>query len=260
MSTQPIIQIQDVVTTFGDTVVHDRINCTVHEHEIYALLGGSGSGKSTLLREMILLQQPQSGTISVLGQDIATLSPTEAQRLRQKWGVLFQSGALFSSLTVGQNIELLYHEYTDLPANLVNELVKLKIDLVGLPSHARNLYPSQLSGGMIKRAALARALTLDPKLLFLDEPTSGLDPFSARQFDTLIYQLRDLLGLTVVMVTHDLDTIYHIVDRFTLLGEAKVVAEGSLEEVLAIDHPLIEYFFQTTTQTSHPKEIHGIQS
>jgi phospholipid/cholesterol/gamma-HCH transport system ATP-binding protein len=260
MSTPPIIQIQDVVTVFGDTVVHDRISCTVHEHEIYALLGGSGSGKSTLLREMILLQQPQSGSISILGQNIATLSPAETQKLRQKWGVLFQSGALFSSLTVGQNIELLYHEYTDLPASLINELVKLKIDLVGLPAHARYLYPSQLSGGMIKRAALARALALDPKLLFLDEPTSGLDPFSARQFDTLIHQLRDLLGLTVVMVTHDLDTIHHIVDRFALLGEAKVVAEGSLKEVLAIDHPLIEYFFQTTAQTSHQKEIHGIQS
>ena len=260
MSAKAIIQVQDVVTMFGDTVVHDHINCTIHEHEIYALLGGSGSGKSTLLREMILLKRPQSGTITILGQNIAMLSPVEAQQLRQKWGVLFQSGALFSSLTVGQNIELLYKEYTDLPTNLVNELVKLKIDIVGLPAHARHLYPSQLSGGMVKRAALARALALDPKLLFLDEPTSGLDPFSARQFDTLIYQLRDLLGLTVVMVTHDLDTIHHIVDRFALLGESKVVAEGSLREVLAINHPLIEYFFQTTAQTSHQKEIHGIQS
>lgn len=260
MSAKAIIQVRDVVTTFGDTVVHDHINCTIHEHEIYALLGGSGSGKSTLLREIILLQQPQSGTITLLGQNIATLSPGEVQQLRQKWGVLFQSGALFSSLTVGQNIEILYKEYTDLPANLVNELVKLKIDIVGLPAHARYLYPNQLSGGMVKRAALARALALDPKFLFLDEPTSGLDPFSARQFDTLIHQLRDLLGLTVIMVTHDLDTIHHIVDRFALLGEAKVVAEGSLKEVLEINHPLIEYFFQTPTQTSHQKEIHGIES
>ncbi|MCL4431855.1 MAG: ATP-binding cassette domain-containing protein [Epsilonproteobacteria bacterium] len=260
MNTQPIIQVQNVVTAFGSTVVHDRINCSIFEHEIYALIGGSGSGKSTLLRELILLQRPLSGTITVFGQNIDTLTPKDAQQLRQKWGVLFQSGALFSSLSVGQNIELLYREYTDLPTNLINELVKLKIDIVGLPAHARYLYPSQLSGGMIKRAALARALALDPKLLFLDEPTSGLDPFSARQFDTLIYQLRDLLGLTVVMVTHDLDTIYHIVDRFALLGETKVVAEGSLNEVLAINHPLIKYFFQSTTQTSHQKEIHGIQS
>lgn len=258
MNTQPIIQVQNVVTAFGSTVVHDRINCSIFEHEIYALIGGSGSGKSTLLRELILLQRPLSGTITVFGQNIDTLTPKDAQQLRQKWGVLFQSGALFSSLTVGQNIELLYREYTDLPTNLINELVKLKIDIVGLPAHARYLYPSQLSGGMIKRAALARALALDPKLLFLDEPTSGLDPFSARQFDTLIYQLRDLLGLTVVMVTHDLDTIYHIVDRFALLGETKVVAEGSLNEVLSINHPLIKYFFQSTTQTSHQKEIHGI--
>lgn len=260
MNTQPIIQVQNVVTAFGSTVVHDRINCSIFEHEIYALIGGSGSGKSTLLRELILLQRPLSGTITVFGQNIDTLTPKDAQQLRQKWGVLFQSGALFSSLTVGQNIELLYREYTDLPTNLINELVKLKLDIVGLPAHARYLYPSQLSGGMIKRAALARALALDPKLLFLDEPTSGLDPFSARQFDTLINQLRDLLGLTVVMVTHDLDTIHHIVDRFALLGEAKVVAEGSLAEVLAINHPLIKYFFQSTTQTSHQKEIHGIQS
>ncbi|MFA6188033.1 MAG: ATP-binding cassette domain-containing protein [Sulfuricurvum sp.] len=256
----PIIHVDNVVTAFGDTLIHDHISCTIYEHEIYALLGGSGSGKSTLMREMVLLQRPQSGIITIMDQNLATLTPKSAQKLRQQWGVLFQSGALFSSLTLGENIELLYKEYTDLPGNLINELVKLKIDIVGLPSRARYLYPSQLSGGMVKRAALARALALDPKLLFLDEPTSGLDPLSSRQFDTLIHELRDLLGLTVVMVTHDLDTIHHIVDRFALLGEAKVIAEGSLKEVLAINHPLIDYFFQTDTRTYHPKEIHGIQS
>lgn len=260
MVTPPIIHVQNLVTTLGGNLIHDRINCSIHENEIYALLGGSGCGKSTLMREMVLLQQPESGTITIMGQNLATLSPQGAQRMRQKWGVLFQSGALFSSLTLGQNIELLYNEYTDLPINLINELVKLKIDIVGLPPHARHLYPSQLSGGMVKRAALARALALDPKFLFLDEPTSGLDPLSSRQFDILIRDLRDLLGLTVVMVTHDLDTIHHIVDRFTLLGEAKVIAEGSLQEVLAIDHPLIDYFFQTDRRTYPPKEIHGIQS
>jgi phospholipid/cholesterol/gamma-HCH transport system ATP-binding protein len=187
----------------------------------------------------------------IFGQDIAHLSLTEAQNLRQKWGVLFQSGALYSSLTVGENIALLYKEYTDLPSNLIRELIKLKIDLVGLPQHAIHLYPSELSGGMIKRAALARALALDPKLLFLDEPTSGLDPLSSRQFDALILQLRDLLGLTVVMVTHDLDTIHHIVDRFILLGEQRVIAEGTLNEVLAVDHPIVDYFFQ--------KGAHGIK-
>lgn len=242
--TLPIIEVRNIVTSFGKNLIHDHVNCTIHRNEIYALLGGSGSGKSTLMREMILLERPQSGTIRVLGHDLSTLTPLEAIRLRRSWGVLFQSGALYSSLTVGENIALLYTEYTDLPPKLIDELIQLKINLVGLPPHAKHLYPSQLSGGMVKRAALARALALDPKLLFLDEPTSGLDPLSSRQFDALIQQLRDLLGLTVIMVTHDLDTIHHIVDRFTLLGEKKAIAEGTLKEVLAIDHPIIDYFFQ----------------
>lgn len=247
-----VIEARNIVTRFGDNLIHDSISCTIRENEIYALLGGSGSGKSTLLREMIMLQTPQSGSVHIFGQDIGKLSLAGAQNLRRQWGVLFQSGALYSSLTVGENITLLYKEYTDLPPYLIRELVKLKIELVGLPPHTINLYPSQLSGGMVKRAALARALALDPKLLFLDEPTSGLDPLSSRQFDTLIKQLRDLLGLTVVMVTHDLDTIHNIVDRFALLGEKKVIAQGSLEEVLCVKHPIIDYFFQ--------KEAHGIQS
>jgi phospholipid/cholesterol/gamma-HCH transport system ATP-binding protein len=249
--TSVVIEARNIVTSFGDNIIHDSVSCTIRENEIYALLGGSGSGKSTLLREMIMLQTPQSGSIHIFGEDIANLSFLKAQDLRRQWGVLFQSGALYSSLTVGENITLLYKEYTDLPPNIIHELVKLKIDLVGLPPHAIHLYPSQLSGGMIKRAALARALALDPKLLFLDEPTSGLDPLSSRKFDTLIKQLRDLLGLTVVIVTHDLDTIHHIVDRFTLLGEKKVIAQGSLDEVLAVNHPIIDYFFQ--------KEAHGVQ-
>ncbi len=242
-----VIEARNIVTSFGENLIHDSISCTIRENEIYALLGGSGSGKSTLLREMIMLETPHSGTIHVFGKNIADLPLREAQELRRKWGVLFQSGALYSSLTVGENIALLYQEYTDLPPTLIRELVELKIDLVGLPSHAIDLYPSQLSGGMVKRAALARALALDPKLLFLDEPTSGLDPLSSRQFDALIRQLRDLLGLTVVMVTHDLDTIHHIVDRFVLLGEKKVIAEGTLTEVLAVDHPIVDYFFQKGT-------------
>lgn len=254
----PIIVIDNIVTAFGETLIHDHISCTIREGEIYGLIGGSGSGKSTLLREMSLLEYPKSGNITVMGKDLAVLSPQEAQQLRQQWGVLFQSGALFSSLTLGENIEFLYKEYTDLPLNLIDELVDLKIKIVGLPAHARYLYPSQLSGGMIKRAALARALALDPKLLFLDEPTSGLDPLSSRQFETLIRQLRDLLGLTVIIVTHDLDTIHTIIDRFALLGDKKIIAEGTLEQVLAIDHPIIKHFFQTDDKTPHQKEIHGI--
>lgn len=248
--TTSIIDVRDVVTVLGDTLIHDHISCSVQQSEIYAILGGSGSGKSTLMREMILLEYPKSGVIQVLGHTLSTLTPIEAMKLRRSWGVLFQSGALYSSLTVGENIALLYKEYTDFSPKLIDELVSLKINLVGLPQHSKYLYPSQLSGGMVKRASLARAIALDPKLLFLDEPTSGLDPLSARQFDTLIVQLRDLLKLTVVMVTHDLDTIHHIVDRFTLLGDKKVIAEGTLKEVLKVDHPIIDYFFQ--------KEVHGI--
>lgn len=246
-----IIEARNIVTALGEDLIHDHVSCTIRENEIYALLGGSGAGKSTLLREMILLQRPLSGELNVLGFDLKTITPIDAQILRRQWGVLFQSGALYSSLSVGENIAMLYREYTDLSADLINELVSLKIDLVGLPPHARYLYPSQLSGGMIKRAALARALALDPKLLFLDEPTSGLDPLSSRQFDALIQQLRDLLGLTIVMVTHDLDTIHHIIDRFALLGDQKVIAEGTLDEVLRIDHPIVDYFFK--------KGFHGIQ-
>lgn len=239
-----VIEAREIVTAFGDNLIHDCVNCTIYENEIYALLGGSGSGKSTLMREMIMLQKPSRGTLKVLDYNLETISPMDAQNLRRQWGVLFQSGALYSSLSVGENIAMLYREYTDFSPSLINELVDLKIKLVGLPPHARYLFPSELSGGMIKRAALARALALDPKLLFLDEPTSGLDPLSSRQFDALIRQLKDLLGLTVVMVTHDLDTINHIVDRFVLLGEKKVIGEGTLTEVLALDHPIVDYFFQ----------------
>lgn len=242
-----IIRVNNVVSAFGENLVHDHVSCTVRENEIYALIGGSGAGKSTLLREMIMLDNPISGTIEVLGHDLQNITPSQAHDLRRQWGVLFQSGALYSSLTVGENIALLYKEYTDLPANLIRELIELKINLVGLPLHAIYLYPSELSGGMVKRVALARALALDPKLLFLDEPTSGLDPLGSRQFDTLIVQLRELLGLTVVMVTHDLNTIHHIVDRFSLLGEKKVIAEGTLAEVLIIDHPIVNDFFQKGT-------------
>lgn len=252
---KPLIRARDIITTFGERIVHDRVSCTIYEGEIYALLGGSGSGKSTLLREMIMLQKPDSGTLTVMGYDLSSLSAENAHKLRSSWGVLFQSGALFSSLSVGENIALLYKEQTQLPPVLIDELIDLKIALVGLPPEAKYLYPSELSGGMVKRAALARALALDPKILFLDEPTSGLDPYSSRQFDELIRQLRDILGLTIVMVSHDLDTIYHAVDRFVLLGEGKAIAEGNLEEVLKTSHPLINYFFNPSRNN---KELHGI--
>jgi phospholipid/cholesterol/gamma-HCH transport system ATP-binding protein len=239
-----VIVARNIVTRFGDNIVHDGASLTVHRGEIYGLLGGSGSGKSTLLREFILLLRPQAGQINVLGYDLMTLSTIQAEQLRRRWGILFQSGALYSSLTVAENIAVMLREYTQLPSIVIDELVRVKLNMVGLPPHAADLYPAELSGGMIKRAGLARALAMDPELLFLDEPTSGLDPVSAEAFDRLIQELRDILGLTVVMVTHDLDSIWNIVDRFAVLGEKKVIAEGDLKTVTECDHPVINAFFK----------------
>jgi phospholipid/cholesterol/gamma-HCH transport system ATP-binding protein len=238
-----VIRVSDVVTRFGENLVHDRVSLTVGEGEIYGLMGGSGSGKSTLLREMIMLQRPESGSISILGHDLERLTRRQAAWLRRKWGVLFQSGALYSSLTVAENVAITLKEYSGLPPSVIDDIVHMKIRMVGLPDHAAGLFPAQLSGGMVKRAALARALARDPRLLFLDEPTSGLDPIGAEAFDTLILELREMLQLTVVMVTHDLDSIWTIVDRLAVLGEKRVIAEGSLQQVLEQQHPIIRKFF-----------------
>ncbi len=239
-----IIEVKDIKTHFGTNIVHDGVTLNIYEGEIFGLLGGSGSGKSVLLKEMIMLMQPTDGEIAVLGQNLSSISLEEAHILRTRWGVLFQSGALFSSLTVEENIGVALREYTNLEEDLINDLVQLKIDLVGLPSHSASLYPSQLSGGMKKRAALARALAMEPKLLFLDEPTSGLDPVGAQEFDELIVKLRDLLGLTIVIITHDLDSIFTIIDRMAVLGDKKIIVKGTLEEVLKSSHPFIEAFFK----------------
>lgn len=239
-----VIKARDIVTSFGETVIHDKLNLTVNRGEIYGILGESGSGKTLLLKEMIMLHKPTSGHITILGNELSNINYQNAQKLRREWGILFQFGALFTSLTVAENIELQLKEYTDIDKRMRDELVKTKISMVGLPIRAGGLYPSELSGGMIKRAALARALAMDPKLLFLDEPTSGLDPIGARNFDSLILELKELLGITVVMITHDLDTIYSIVDRFCVLADKHVVAEGTLESVIEADHPFVERFFK----------------
>ncbi len=238
-----VISVKEVVTRFGDNLVHDHVSLSVGEGEIYGLLGGSGSGKSTLLREMIMLQRPESGQVRVLGHDLDRLSRRQAAWLRRQWGVLFQAGALYSSLTVAENVGIALKEYTRLPSSIIDDMVRMKIAMVGLPEHAARLYPAQLSGGMVKRASLARALAMDPRLLFLDEPTSGLDPIGAEAFDKLILELREMLKLTVVMVTHDLDSIWTIVDRLAVLGDRKVIAEGSLEQVMEQRHPVIRRFF-----------------
>ncbi len=238
-----MVKIRRLHTRFGSKVVHEDVNLTVYEGDIYAILGGSGSGKTTLLREMIMLLRPTGGSVEVLGYDLNRISRKDAQRLRSRWGVLFQFGALFTSLTVEENIAVWLKEYTSLSESTIRKIVRSKLEMVGLDPEVGRLYPSELSGGMIKRSALARALVMDPKLLFLDEPTSGLDPVSAEAFDELITELRTLLGLTIVMITHDIDTIFNVVDRMAVLGDRHVVAEGSLEEILKNDHPFIRQFF-----------------
>jgi len=229
MKNHVVIEAKNIVTSFGKHVIHDGVNFKIHKGEIFGLLGGSGSGKTTLLREMIMLQSLSAGQMLVLGTDVQTTSSKMAQKLRQKWGVLFQFGALFTSLTILENVAIAMKEYTNLPDWLIEESALMKLSMVGLPPKVANMYPSELSGGMKKRAGLARALALDPKLLFLDEPTSGLDPQSARAFDELIVTLRDTLGITVVMVTHDKDTIANVLDRFVILGNKKVQFEGTME-------------------------------
>jgi len=238
-----VIKIKGVVTRFGTRTIHDGVNLQINENEIYGILGESGSGKSVLMKEMIMLLEPSAGEIHVLGKSLKGISFKDAQSLRSDWGVLFQFGALFSSLTVAENIEVQLKEYTNISPMMRGNLVRSKLALVGLDPHVGALYPSELSGGMVKRAALARALAMEPKLLFLDEPTSGLDPIGARNFDALIVELRNLLGITVVMITHDLDSIFSIVDRMAVLADKHVVAEGSIENMLQSQHPFVEEFF-----------------
>jgi len=241
--TAAVITVKNVVTQFGNNRVHDGINLHINQGEIYGLLGGSGSGKSTLLKEMIMLLQPQQGEIIVLGQNIITSSTKEKNWLRQQWGVLFQNGALFTSLTVTENVAIGLKEHSNIPTSLINDIVRMKLHMVGLSPDVGNLYPAELSGGMVKRVSLARALASDPKLLFLDEPTSGLDPVGAEAFDQLIVELRSMLDLTVVMITHDLDSIWNTVDRLAVLADKKVVAQGTLDKVCQVAHPKIKAFF-----------------
>ena len=239
-----VIQIEGIVTRFGERTIHDGVNLHINENEIYAILGESGSGKSVLMKEIIMLLEPTEGNVSVLGTSLKNISFKDAQNLRSNWGVLFQFGALYSSLTIAENIAIQLKEFTNISEMMREKLVRSKLALVGLEPHVGALYPSELSGGMVKRAALARALAMEPKLLFLDEPTSGLDPIGARNFDALIVELRDLLGITVVMITHDLDSIFSIVDRMAVLADQHVVAEGTLENVLQSKHPFVEEFFK----------------
>ena len=240
--TVSIIEAKNIVTSFGKNIIHDGVNFQIQQGEIFGLLGGSGSGKTTLLREMILLQKVTAGQMFVLDKDVSQISNDEAQQLRQKWGVLFQFGALFTSLTILENVAIALKEYTNIPDWLIDESALMKLSMVGLPPKVATMYPSELSGGMKKRAGLARALALDPKLLFLDEPTSGLDPQSARAFDELILTLRETLGITVVMVTHDKDTINNVLDRFVILGNKKVMFDGTMDLLKQTSDPILQKF------------------
>ena len=236
------IEVTGLVNQFGTQVVHDNLDFSVRYGEIMGLVGGSGSGKSVLLNSIIGLNRPKAGRIMVLGEQMRGLDRRETRALQGRWGVLFQDGALFSSLTVMQNIEVPLKRQTHLPASLMEEIAEVKIALSGLPPDAAHKYPSQLSGGMRKRAGLARALALDPDILFLDEPTAGLDPIGASQFDQLILGLRNALGLTVVMVTHDLDSLYTVCDRVSVLLD-KQITVGTIEELSAMDNAWLKDYF-----------------
>ena len=238
-----VIRMRGVCTRFGSNVVHQDLDLDVRRGEVFAIVGGSGSGKSVLLREMILLQRPTSGTVEVLGNDVARLDDERAFELRKRWGVMFQHGGLFSALNVRENVGLPLREYSGLPDELIDALAEWKLALTGLPPDAGLKFPGELSGGMLKRAALARAIALDPELLFLDEPTSGLDPASSAGVDALVRRMHELLGLTIVIVTHDLDLLWQVCDRVAVLGERRVLACGSMAELAEIDHPIVRGYF-----------------
>jgi phospholipid/cholesterol/gamma-HCH transport system ATP-binding protein len=242
MSDAPIIRVNGLVNRFGRQVVHDGLDLEVRRGEVMGIVGGSGTGKSVLLRTIVGLNKPAAGRIEVFGAEPAKLEGTERHAIEERWGVLFQDGALFSSLTVAENIAVPLKEHTQLGPALIAELAAVKIDLVGLPADAAGKYPSQLSGGMRKRAGLARALALDPELLFLDEPTSGLDPIAAAAFDQLIRALQQSLDLTVFMVTHDLDSLVAICDRIAVLVDKKALV-GKLNELRQNPHPWVQMYF-----------------
>lgn len=240
----PVIRVRDLTVGFGERIILDGLSLDVRRGEILGFVGGSGTGKSVLTRAILGLLPHRGGTIDVLGRDVAALGEGERRKLEQRWGVMFQHGALFSSLTVAQNVQVPMREYLDLSPAMMDDMAALKIEMVGLKPDAGEKYPSELSGGMIKRAALARALALDPDILFLDEPTSGLDPIGAADFDDLIRTLQRTLGLTVFMVTHDLDSLASACDRIAALADKKVVAVGSLSEMLACEHPWVKSYFR----------------
>ncbi len=248
---------EGIVTRFGDQTVHDGVSFRVARGELVALIGGSGTGKSVLVREIIGLLRPTAGRVLLFGEDVWQASGEQRAALRRRFGMMFQDGALFSSLTVAENVATPIREHTDLPDAMLAELVALRIALAGLPPDAGAKMPSELSGGMRKRAAVARALALEPELLFLDEPTSGLDPITARAFDKLLRSLVDDLSLTVFVVTHDLDTLLTVTDRVIVLARGKVLADGPVEEVMRVDDAWVQSYFAVRTMAAGSEAKHG---
>jgi len=239
---EPVISVRGIVNRFGVQLVHDRLDLDILPGEVFGIVGGSGSGKSVLLRTMLGLQRPAEGSVRIEGREVAGRPSHELLPVKRRYGVTFQHGALFTSLTVAQNVELPIAEYHAVSAPVLRELALLRIRMVGLPADVAEKYPAQLSGGMTKRAALARALALDPAILFLDEPTSGLDPISAAAFDQLVLDLQRGLALTVVMITHDLDTIFRICNRIGVIVEGRMIS-GTLDEIVRHEHPWIREYF-----------------
>jgi len=256
----PPVEVRGLVSCFGDHIVHDGLDLTVERGEIMGLVGGSGAGKSVLLRTLIGLKRPDGGKVRIFGQDVHHVSERRLQVIEQRWGVLFQTGALFTNLTVRENVAAPMQEHAHMSRQTMHELAELKLALAGLPPGVGDLKPSELSGGMIKRAGLARALALDPELLFLDEPTSGLDPISAGAFDALISDLSKTLGLTVFMITHDLDSVYTICDRVAVVADKKVVATGTPQELEHSSHPWIREYFMGPRGRAAAKGKHGPHS
>jgi phospholipid/cholesterol/gamma-HCH transport system ATP-binding protein len=253
------IRVRGLRNAFGQQVIHDNLDLDVRRGEILGVVGGSGTGKSVLMRSIIGLQLPEQGEITVFGTSTLDLPDDASTRdVRRRWGVLFQGGALFSTLTVAENVQVPIREfYPELSQQLLDDISAYKVVLAGLPADAGPKYPSELSGGMIKRAALARALALDPALLFLDEPTAGLDPISAAAFDELIRDLADTLGLTVLLITHDLDTLHSVCDRVAVLADRRVIAIGTIDQLVATDHPWIqEYFMGPRGRAAQLADIH----